>query len=200
MYRDWVGRRMGAELVAVVLAGGEGRRMGGEKPLRRWRGATLIDHAVRKAQGYAPVVGIAVREAGQVPAAAAKLLIDDPTIPGPLAGVASAIAFAEAQGALAALTLPVDAPLAPDDLAERLLAALGGAAVAMAHSHGRPHPPFALWRADLGPPLAAFAAEGQSSLRRFAERVGVRTADWGDLEPDPFANANTPEDLARLGG
>ncbi|HEY9216475.1 MAG TPA: NTP transferase domain-containing protein [Phenylobacterium sp.] len=186
-------------LAAVVLAGGEGRRMGGGKPLRLWRSETLIARAVAKARSYAECVAVAVREPGQVTGVAALLLLDDPSIPGPLAGLASALAFAAAEGAGAVLTLPVDAPLAPDDLARRLLAArIGDRQVVMAQSCGRWHPTFALWPSGLGPDLNAYARSGRSSLNGFARSVGVAIVDWGACEPDPFANANTSEDLARL--
>lgn len=192
---------MSLRLAAVVLAGGEGRRMGGDKPQRPWRDGRLIDQALEKARRYAGAVAVAVRSAGQVRDAGAELLTDPPHIAGPLAGLASAIAFAEREGFEAVLTLPCDAPLLPDHLAARLTAALGPAdGVAMAQSHGRWHPTCALWRAGLSSALGDYAAGGGRSLRGFAEAAGLRLVDWGAPEPDPFANANTPQDLARLGG
>lgn len=195
-----MGEGMTFRLVVVVLAGGEGRRMGGGKPLRPWRGGTLLDAALRKARRFAPQVAVAVRSPEQVGKVAAPLLIDRPELAGPLAGLASAIAFAETEGAEAVLTLPCDAPLVPDDLAEKLAAALApGVGVAAPLSHGYPQPDCALWRSDLGPVLAAYTAGGGRSLRGFAEAAGLRLVDWGAPEPDPFAGANTPEDLDRLG-
>lgn len=192
---------MSLRLAAVVLAGGEGRRMGGDKPQRPWRGATLIDQALERAWGYAGTAAVAVRSPGQVGDLGATLLIDPPDIAGPLAGLASAIGFAEREGVEAVLTLPCDAPLLPDDLSARLADALQlGDGVAMAQSHGRWHPTCALWRAGLSAALATYAAGGGRSLRGFAEAAGLRLVDWGAPEPDPFANANTPQDLVRLGG
>jgi molybdenum cofactor guanylyltransferase len=186
-------------LVAVVLAGGEGRRMGGDKPLRAWRGGTLIDHALRKAHGFAPAVAVAVRSGDQVGRVDVPLLIDGPDLAGPLAGVASAIAFAADAGAEAVVTLPCDAPLAPEDLALRLAGAIQARdGVAMAASHGRWQPTCALWRSNLAEPLAQYAGRGGRSLRGFAEVAGLRLVDWGEPDPDPFANANAPEDLERL--
>jgi molybdopterin-guanine dinucleotide biosynthesis protein A len=175
--------------------------MGGDKPLRPWQGGTLISQAVVKARGYAPTVAVAVRSPGQVGEPGVPLLADPADIAGPLAGLVSALAFAASEGAEAVLTLPCDAPLAPADLAERLAGALGaGDGVAMAQSHGRWHPTCALWRAGLAALLAAYAAGGGRSLRGFAERAGLRLVDWGEAEPDPFINVNTPQDLARLAG
>lgn len=175
--------------------------MGGAKPLRPWQGGTLVSQALEKARSYAPRVAIAVRSPDQVDRPGVPLLTDPDDIAGPLAGLASAIEFAEAQGAWAVLTLPCDAPLVPADLAIRLAGALGPEhGVAMAQSRGRWHPTCALWRAGLAGPLAVYAADGGRSLRGFAERAGLRLVDWGEAEPDPFVNVNTPQDLARLAG
>lgn len=191
---------MSLKLAAVVLAGGEGRRMGGGKSLKPWRGGTLVSQALEKARGFAPSVAVAVRAPDQAAGLAAPLLTDPPHIAGPLAGLSSALAFAAGQGVDAVLTLPCDVPLAPDDLAVRLAEALtDDVSVTMAESRGRWHPTCALWRAGLDGALADYAAAGGRSLRGFAERAGLRLVDWGAAEPDPFANVNTPEDLARLG-
>jgi len=188
------------KLAAVVLAGGEGRRMGGGKPLKPWRGGTLVSHALEKARGYAPRVALAVRTPDQAGGLDAPLLTDPPGIAGPLAGLCSALAFAAEEGVDAVLTLPCDVPFAPADLAVRLAEALtDDVGVTMAESRGRWHPTCALWRAGLDGALADYAAAGGRSLRGFAERAGLRLVDWGAAEQDPFANVNTPEDLARLG-
>ncbi|MFC3077245.1 molybdenum cofactor guanylyltransferase [Phenylobacterium terrae] len=190
---------MSLRLAAVVLAGGEGRRMGGSKPLRAWREGTLLEEALRKARRFAPDVAVAVRSADQVGLVDAPLLIDRADLAGPLSGLASAVAFAESVGAEAVLTAPCDAPLLPEDLAGRLAEALtAGQGVAMPVSHGQWQPACALWRSTLAAALADYAARGGRSLRGFAEEAGLRLVDWGAPEPDPFASANTPEDLYRL--
>jgi CTP:molybdopterin cytidylyltransferase MocA len=50
----------GRSLRAIVLAAGESRRLGRPKQLVRWRGATLIEHAVRRAQEICPAGVIVV--------------------------------------------------------------------------------------------------------------------------------------------
>lgn len=191
---------MTPSLASVVLAGGQGTRIGGRKALQPWAGATLIAHALAQARGYAPIVAVAVRSADQLEGVSqVELLVDDPTIPGPLAGLASALAFAGRVGATAVLTLPCDTPLLPADLAERLSSGLDERRpVAMAQSGGRWHPTCAVWRAGLASRIAPYLATGKSSLYGFAQFVGCRIIDWSDNAPDPFANANTLDDLARL--
>jgi molybdopterin-guanine dinucleotide biosynthesis protein A len=188
-------------LAAVVLAGGEGRRMAGDKPHRRLGGRTLLDRALERARSLSADVALAVRDPAQAAGAEVEVLTDAAGIEGPLAGLASALAFARARGAGAVLTLPCDAPFLPGDLAPRLSAALaGGGGCAVPESGGRLHPTCALWRADLGGALADYAATGRRSLTGFAETAGLTAVSW-PVEPlDPFFNINTPEDLERAEG
>ena len=187
-------------LAVVVLAGGEGRRMGGSKPRMPWGRTTLIGHALDLARAYGRDVAVAVREGTQVAGAVeAQLLLDEPGIDGPLAGLASALGFARGQGVECVLTLPCDTPRLPPDFALRLQAALDpGVGVAVAQSNGRAHPTCALWRSGALDALPAYLATGRRSLNGFAAAVGMTTVEWPVLETDPFANANTPEELQAL--
>ena len=189
--------------VTVLLAGGEGRRMGGAKPLRLLDGRPLLDHGLRiaRAQGPGPLA-VAVRTPGQVGGRSdVPLLLDPIDCVGPLAGLASALAFAEACGAGQVLTLPCDAPRLPLDLGARLAGALApGDQVAMAFSRGRLHPTCALWRVSTRAALDAYRASGGRSLKGLAQGAGVSVVDWGEPDPDPFVNLNTPEDLAAAAG
>ena len=185
--------------VTVLLAGGEGRRMGGAKPLRLLDGRPLLDHGLRiaRAQGPGPLA-VAVRTPGQVGGRSdVPLLLDPIDCVGPLAGLASALAFAEACGAGQVLTLPCDAPRLPLDLGARLAGALApGDQVAMAFSRGRLHPTCALWRVSAREVLDAYRIAGGRSLKGLAQSAGVSVVDWGEPDPDPFVNLNTLEDLA----
>jgi len=186
-------------LSIVVLAGGEGRRMEGAKPMRVLGGRTLLERAMQWACSRSWDVALSVRAMDQLtPFEEAPVLLDDPAIPGPLAGVASALRFAAGRGADAVLTIPCDAPFLPDDLPERLAQSLtAGAGVALARSDGRLHPVCALWRTGLDEALAAYAATGRGALMGLADAVGWTAADWPTNPIDPFFNINTPEDLQR---
>jgi molybdopterin-guanine dinucleotide biosynthesis protein A len=181
-------------LAVVVLAGGEGRRLGGGKPLRMFEGETLIHRAVRLATAYAPLVAVSVREDAQVGALDIPLIHDDPEIGGPLAGVAAALAFARGHGLERVLTIPCDTPYLPADLAERL--AGEDAPVVMAESGGRLHPTCAIWSVSMAAALAAYAASGRGSLRGLAEQIGMAVLSWPAEPTDPFFNINTMKDLA----
>lgn len=184
-------------ICVVVLAGGEGRRMGGDKAGRRLAGATLLDRALARARGLSSEVGLSVRDPGGLRGPdGVELLLDDPAISGPIAGLASALRFAGARGCEAVLTLPVDTPFLPDDLLPRLREALAGeAACAVARSGERLHPTCALWRAGLGEALSGYVAEGRRSLMGFGRAIGMAEAAWPAEPLDPFMNINTPDDL-----
>ena len=162
----------------VILAGGEGRRIGGGKPRRMLGGMTLLDRALRIARRWSDEVLVA------------DGANDLPGIEGPLGGVAAALGRG---GDI--LTIPCDMPFLPDDLPERL--GRTREAAALAKSGGRLYPVCALWRARAADGLAAYAATGRRSLHGFAEAVGYEAVVW-DAEPiDPFFNINDADDLAR---
>jgi molybdopterin-guanine dinucleotide biosynthesis protein A len=165
----------------VILAGGEGRRIGGGKPQRLLGGEALIDRARRRARSWSDEVLVAARAGGDIK--------DDPAVEGPLGGVAAALALGGE-----VLTIPCDMPFLPDDLPARLVS---DKAVTMASSGGRLHPVCALWKAGALAALPAWLATGRRSLTGFAEAAGYEAVDWPVDPFDPFFNINDEADLAR---
>lgn len=187
-------------LIVAVLAGGEGRRMGGVKALRPFRGAPLVAHAVGLGRRWSDAVVVVVRAAAQVAGAVdAPLVFDRGDIEGPLAGLAAALAHARAAGAELVQTLPCDMPNLPDALPARLRAGLGAThAAALPAADGNLEPACGLWRVGALESLPAYLGAGRSSLRGFAAACGLSTVDFGPEAARAFANANSPEALERL--
>lgn len=183
------------DTVAVILAGGEGRRMGGNKPLQHLEGERLIDIAISRVRGWNIEVAVAVRYAGQVPG------IDVPEIcdaefEGPLAGLVAALRWAGSVRADYLLVVPCDTPGLPPDLPARLMAAaVAAGAPSFARSVGGDHPECAIWPVSAAAQVEAFAAEGGRSLTGALERCGAIAADWSGETGDPFVNLNTQADL-----
>ena len=177
----------------VILAGGEGSRMGGGKPLRRIAGETLIGRVARIARGWSEDVRVAVRDPAQVGELGLPLLLDDGEIWGPLAGLASGLAAARAEGRTHVLTLPCDMPLLPADLLDRLSDAIRGAEAALAASGGHLHPVCGLWSVGVLDRLPDYRAAGRRSLKGLAQIAGAAVVEWPEAA---FANVNTPEELA----
>lgn len=180
-------------IAVLILAGGEGSRMGGGKPLRPLGGRTLLDRAIEKARAWSDEVAVAVRHSGQLPAQDVRCLIDPPGLEGPLAGLASALRL----GCETMLTIPCDAPFLPDDLPRRLGDALPGHGAALAASGGHVHPVCGLWRADALAQVRGYASSGRRSLMGFATGVGFVAVEWPSEPVDPFFNINSAGDLAK---
>lgn len=184
-------RRSDMRMLVVILAGGEGSRMGGGKPLRRLGGETLIDRAVRRALGWSGEVRVALREAGQAGAVPVPVLLDDPGIWGPLAGLASGLKAARESGFTHVLTLPCDMPFLPEDMAERLSAG-AGQGVAIAGSGGQLYPVCGLWPVSVLDQVADYVASGRRSLKGLAAIAGMTVVDWPERD---FVNVNDPGEL-----
>lgn len=183
-------------LAIAILAGGEGSRIGGRKPLIRLGSQTLIERAFARAQAWSSQIVVAVRSPAQIGPLPFPSILDDPAIAGPLAALAAALRWAEQVGADALLTMPCDMPFLPDDLAQRLGIALGDHAAALTSSGGRLHPVCGLWRPRALRAIPAYCETGRRSLHGFAEHVGFVAVDWPTDPADPFFNINSPADLA----
>jgi molybdopterin-guanine dinucleotide biosynthesis protein A len=185
------------DVAVVILAGGEGARMGGGKPLRRIRGERLIDCALRQAAGWSDAVAVALRDPAQIEALDAPIILDEPDIAGPLGGLVAALRFAAEAGRGFVFTIPADMPFLPDDLLDRLLAEIGDRGCALASSGGHVHPVCGLWRTSALDDVGRYLVGARRSLKAFAALVGCVPVGW-PVEPfDPFLNVNTEEDLGR---
>lgn len=198
---------MRADTLAVILAGGLARRMGGgDKPLRLVAGRPLLDHLLDRLRPQVPAVilnanGDPARFAGYgLPVVADTL----PDHPGPLAGILAALDHAAAAhpGLPWVVSLTGDAPFIPLDLVARLHAAREAAGVPLscARSDGQTHPPIGLWPVALRHDLRAALLGGERKIDRWTARHGCAHADWDTVPYDPFFNANAPEDLAEAEG
>lgn len=182
-------------VAVVILAGGEGRRMGGEKPLRLLGKRRLIDRALDLARRWSSTIAAAVRDASQAPSLDAEIIEDEP-IEGPLGGLAAGLKFARAQGFPLLLAIPADMPFLPPDLLDRLVTGIGESGCAMASSGGHTHPVSALWRASALARLEEYVSSGGRSLKGFAALVGAVEIQWPTDRNDPFFNINSVDDLA----
>lgn len=187
----------GRELAVAVLAGGEGSRIGGGKPLIRLRGRTLVERAYERARSWSNHAVVVIRSPGQLGEHDLPWIADAAGIEGPLAGLAAALEWACRLGADALVTIPCDMPFLPGDLAGRLLDEAGEHDAAVASSGGELHPVCSLWRNAAIYEFPRYCASGRRSLRGFAQHLGFAEVEW-PLEPsDPFFNINSPADLAQ---
>jgi molybdopterin-guanine dinucleotide biosynthesis protein A len=187
------------EVTGIVLAGGQGSRMGGvDKGLAPFRGRPLVEHVIAR---LAPQVDEILVNANRNPEAYAgfghRVIADEiPGFAGPLAGFERGLAHA--RGSLVA-TVPCDSPFLPMDLVARLRAALeaNGALVAVARTGAQPHPVFCLMRREVHESLRAFLGSGQRKIDKWTAALRVVEVAFDD-EPEAFANINTRDELAVL--
>lgn len=132
------------KVIAIILAAGEGRRMGGPKPLLRLGDGTLLTHVVDRlwrpgVQGVCAVIGHEAERVRAEAEAAGIAVVDNPDYrEGMLSSVRCGIAYATEQGADAALVHPVDHPLIAPATVDRVVAALeAGATIAVPTWEGR---------------------------------------------------------------
>ncbi len=186
-------------IFGLILAGGEGRRLGGaDKALLDLAGRPLLAHVAAR---IAPqVAGLALSANGdpeRFKDFGLPVLADGfgDARKGPLAGIAAGLDWAAAGGAVALVTVAVDTPFLPQDLVARLMAASGGARPALASSGGRVHPTIALWPIAARPAVAAALAADRLRLLELLRGLDPVEVAF-DADPDPFANINTTADLA----
>ena len=170
--------------------------MNGGKPLRLLGGRTLLARTLEYARQLDFPVALSLRSQGQFPSISEPTIIEDrPDIEGPLGGMIAGLAWADSKGFNAVLTIPVDMPWLPDDLARRLIEEANGKA-SYASSAGKAHPICALWPVAKRDDAEFYAAKGGRSLRGLLEILEARTVEWPVCDYDPFANLNDPVALA----
>ena len=179
-------------VAALILAGGQARRMGGgDKPLLDVGGRPMLAR-ILTALGPLPVAISANGDPARFAAFGRPVLPDGPYAgQGPLAGLLAGLDWAAGLGAEALLSVPGDTPFVPPDLVRRL-----SPAPACAASLGQPHPLVALWPVGCRAALRAWLdAPNPRAVFRFARTIGVRLVDFPVQTTDPFLNVNTPEEL-----
>ena len=198
--------RPGSDAVAaVILAGGEGRRMGGRsKALLPLGGLPLIRHVLGRLRGQIADIAVSTRDPAVGAAVPGLPLLPDRHAErrGPLAGILAGMLWCQAAhpDRRWLLSLPVDCPFLPDDLVARLAgrASVGDARIVVAASGGVEHRAVALWDVTLAEALAPVVeAAADLSIRRFYQRFPHAICDFPVGAIDPFLNINTPEALER---
>ena len=180
-------------VTGLILAGGEGRRVGGaDKGLLDYRGKPLVAHVIER---FAPQVDALIISANRnledyldfgypvVTDASEERL-------GPLAGIAAGLRACETPWLA---VCPCDCPQLPLDLVARLQAGAGRSPLAMAASPGGLHPTFLLCRRALLAGLEATLSQGTRKLRDWCRaQAAVEVPFPADAA---FRNLNNLEDF-----
>lgn len=204
-------------VVGAILAGGAGMRVNGaDKGLLSLQGEPLIEHVLAALRPQCDKVLIVANRNRDAYARHAATIADEIAgFAGPLAGIAAALQQAGPAASsprrkivnpdsdpgpqsIFLLTVPVDCPQPPRDLAKRLRNALQTAPqlpCAFAHDGRGPQPLFALYRMTAGLLNSAHAAlQSHASPVRWHQEIGASAVDFSDCAAT-FDNLNTPDDF-----
>lgn len=183
-----------AGVTGVILAGGQGRRMGTvDKGLQPLHGKPMVAAVIGR---LAPQVDEILINANQNLAAYEAFghrVVPDAIggFAGPLAGLHAGLSSARHE---LVLTVPCDSPFLPEDLFVRLRNALGANELAVAKTGDQPHPVFALVRTTVKGNLERFLAGGGRKIDAWYASLKVVEVQFDD-EADAFRNINTREEL-----
>jgi molybdopterin-guanine dinucleotide biosynthesis protein A len=186
-------------ITGLILAGGQGRRMGGiDKGLQMFRGKRLVDHVYER---LAPQVGGIIVNANRNHDAYRTFgvrVVSDAIggFAGPLAGLHAGLSVSR-RPYLA--TAPCDSPFLPEDLVARLYADLdgSGADIAVARTGKWLQPVFCLARRGVLDDLSAFLKGGGRKVDAWYATLGVAEVAFDD-EEEAFSNINTSDELKAL--
>jgi molybdopterin-guanine dinucleotide biosynthesis protein A len=183
-------------ITGLVLAGGQGRRMGGvDKGLQLLHGKPMAQWALER---LAPQVDELLINCNQNLEAYARFghrLVADEVggFAGPLAGLHAGLKAATHP---LVVTVPCDSPFLAADLVARLKAGLGENDLAVAKTGDQAHPVFSLVRKDVLKNLEQFLTGGGRKIDAWYASLKTMEVNFDD-EADAFRNINTLEELGK---
>lgn len=186
------------DLCAVILAGGQSRRMGSDKAMLIVRGRPLIDLVVDKVRSLTDSILISCNETTPYAFMGLPAVQDVYRGQGPLAGLHAAM---KACSRPLYLLLACDLPEIQAALLHTLIRNIGDCdAVIPRTSDGRVHPLAAVYRRSCLPRLEHNLERGVNRVTDLfldsALRVRWLGPTEGGFEDSDLHNLNTPEDLA----
>ncbi len=188
-----------SDVTAVILAGGQGRRLGGQdKGLLEFDGRLMIEILIEQLQNQQLDILInANRNQVTYRSYGYPVIGDDlKDYQGPLAGFASAMATVKTRYIL---TLPCDSPRIADSFVERFVETQDRekSPVCVAHDGVRLQPVYALIETRLLDDLKHFLDSGDRKIDRWYALHHYVQVDFSN-EAAMFQNINTPEDQQRM--
>ena len=185
------------DVTGIVLAGGQGRRMGGvDKGLQPLEGRSMAQWAIERLAPQVETIVVNANQNLEAYAAFGYRVVSDAVggFAGPLAGLHAGL---QASRTAFAVTVPCDSPFLPTDLVARLHSALeaNGADLAVAKTGDQPHTVFSLVRVGVLPHLEAFLQSGGRKIDAWYASLNVIEVSFDD-QVGAFSNINTREELA----
>jgi molybdenum cofactor guanylyltransferase len=186
---------------AIVLAGGRSSRFGRDKLAEPIDGKALLDHAIDAVRSSAAeIIVVVAPDRGRSVPPGMKVVRDDASFEGPLAGLLAGLGAAREA---VVLVTAGDMPELQPGVIEALLATLAASGVnaAVLEEGGRPRPlPMAIIRDPATAAATRLIADGERRLRALLDALTttvIAEDDWRALDPDgrSLRDVDTPDDL-----
>ena len=191
------------DITALILAGGKGRRLGGQdKGLVHYKNKPLIEHVIERIQPQLGTIIVNANRNQEIYMGYGFSVINDELsdYQGPLAGFATAM---KAVNTSHIITLPCDGPLLPKNLVSKMLEALNNTprtaseTIIVAHNGERLQPVYALIPVNLISSLEQFLEGGERKIDLWYAKHSMKIADFSDT-PNAFDNINTEEQRKKM--
>ena len=197
------------EVPAVILSGGQSRRMDrNDKAFLSISNQTLLEIVVDRLQRQATRVAINTNSNNPKYAQHDLPILRDQIegFLGPLAGILTAMKWADDLGYKTVATVAVDTPLFPKNLLKELIRKMkvshSDIVFAASASDNKKkkvlHPVFGLWKTYLFQDLSKELENGIRKVTLWSERHKASYVCFSDERIDPFFNINTPHDIVLL--
>lgn len=190
------------KVAGVILAGGKARRMGktaqGDKALITLGGVRLIDRIAHRAAAQTDELIINARGDKNRFAPLQLKVVPDILGEGPLAGIHAGMNFYQAKNYDFMASFAVDTPFFPQDFVAQCWAHASSYDSILAHSSGRLHPVFGLWRIALKDDLTRAIKNGTRKITDWTQTHRCHVVEFKSSPFDPFTNINDPAQLQEM--
>lgn len=188
-----------SQITAVILAGGQSKRMGGkDKGLVKFCEKSLIQSVIEKIRPQVKHIIInANRNTSEYEAFGYQVIPDAlHNFQGPLAGFMAAM---ESVTTKYIVCVPCDGPMLSDELVNRLYRQLlkENTDIAVAHDGSRMQPVYVLISTHLKNSLEKYLLSGERKIDRWYANHKTSIVDFSDC-PDTFININTRQERDSL--
>ena len=182
------------EATLLVLAGGDGRRMGRAKAWLEVGETNLLDYVTKRlAPAFSEVV-VSFAEPEQLERHVPyRVVFDRKPSAGPLGGLEAGLAAARDEVTFA---IACDMPYVTRITAELAVAAARSCDAAIPRVGGRPEPVCGAYRRSALPVIIGALNAGRLKAADISDALDVTWLE--NLDPDEFRSLNTPEDYDRF--
>jgi molybdenum cofactor guanylyltransferase len=185
---------------AIVLAGGQSRRMGRDKALIDYRGQPIIAHVIDMLRALANDIVVVSNRSDIYGSLGARVVPDYDPPCGPLGGIAAGLQAIKFD---LAIVVACDMPFLNVALLRWLIGLAEGYDAVVPQTGAEFEPLHAIYRRECRGPIVQCLERGERRVISFFADVRLRPVpefEWRALDPEgrSLLNLNTPDDLNQL--